>query len=114
MSCLILIYRQSTCGRYPRPTRCLSRKWLRKTTSKNWLLDFLNRGELPPVNVYQKQPNFCATKDLLERYLQHSQNSGSRRRATETAFGMFIHKALPSTKRINSTVIGFDEGHHAI
>lgn len=64
-----------------------------------WWLDVLSRGELP---WGCDAVNECPTGILTDRYCQHAQRSGARRRSSETKLGIFLRKAAPGLRRNQS------------
>lgn len=69
-----------------------------------WLLDRLKAGTA--TRKLDHWPEFIATNDWVNDYIEASERVGIKRRAAETAFGMKIRKLLPSAEYGRATIPG--------
>jgi Mesyanzhinovviridae DNA primase len=81
----------------PQTVALLEQKISSLTPEAGWLLDILNRGELP---WGCEGSGVCPTKRLIEDYIAHASKRGRRRRAIETSLGMFLFKHVPGLRKI--------------
>jgi hypothetical protein len=63
------------------------------TPEQAWWLDTLKSGKLPWGTT---EPTTCLKYRLFRRYIRHANLQGVRRRAIETAIGMFLNKYVGS------------------
>jgi hypothetical protein len=81
----------------PKTVALLEQKISSLNPEAGWLLDVLNRGELP---WGCDEPGTCPTRCLIDDYITHASKRGARRRAIETKIGMFLSKYVPGLKRV--------------
>jgi uncharacterized protein DUF5906 len=84
----------------PKTGALLEQKIASLTPEAGWLLDLLDRGELP---WGCDGGGVCPTKRLIDDYLTHAGKRGVRRRAIETSLGMFLFKHVPGLRKTEST-----------
>ena len=76
----------------PKTAALLDQKMASLTAEQSWWLDVLMRGELP---WGCDLPEACPSSRLFDRYIQHAQKQGVRRRSIETNLGIFLTKYVP-------------------
>jgi Family of unknown function (DUF5906) len=88
----------------PKTDALLEQKIASQDDRQGWWLDFLHRGELPKCCGENRSP----TDAIQQSYLNHAQkHHPSKRRAIETALGMFLRKWAPGLKKHDHIAIGW-------
>jgi Family of unknown function (DUF5906) len=90
----------------PKTAALLEQKVASQDDKQGWWLDFLHRGELPDgCDIKYRTPAHL----IQQSYLDHAKERGVRRRAIETALGMFLHKWAPGMKKHPKVKIGWTQ-----
>jgi hypothetical protein len=77
----------------PKTPALLDQKIASLTPEFGWWLDILKNGQLPPS--IDQGPGVCPGQILYDHYIEHAQRQGARRRAIETAIGIFLRSVAP-------------------
>jgi Family of unknown function (DUF5906) len=90
----------------PKTAALLEQKVQSQDDKQGWWLDFLHRGELPEgCDIKNRTPANLVQKS----YLDHAKERGVRRRAIETALGIFLRKWAPGLVRRDNVHIGWSQ-----
>jgi hypothetical protein len=84
----------------PKTAALFEQKLASLNAEQAWWLDTLNRGELP---WGIDEPGRCPASRLFNRYRQHAERQGAKRRAIETQVGMFLAKHVPELRSVKGT-----------
>jgi hypothetical protein len=84
----------------PKTAALFEQKLASLSPEQGWWLDTLSRGELP---WGIDEPGRCPASRLFDRYRQHAERQGAKRRAIETQVGMFLTKHVPGLRRTPGT-----------
>jgi len=77
----------------PKTAALLDQKIESLTPEQAWWLDVLTSGRLPG-----RQGHFVSKRALFDSYIAHANKVGVRRRAIETALGMFLRRSVPGLR----------------
>jgi hypothetical protein len=78
----------------PKTEALLDQKIASLSPEQGWWIDILKRGQLPH-HTRDAQPGRCPGQMLYDDYIKHAKEQGARRRAIETAIGIFLNKNVP-------------------
>jgi hypothetical protein len=78
----------------PKTEALLDQKIASLSAEDGWWFDILKRGRLP-YRTKDAKPGKCPGQMLYDDYIEHAQKQGARRRAIETALGIFLNKTAP-------------------
>jgi hypothetical protein len=75
----------------PKTAALLDQKLASLSPENGWWADVLRSGRLPPGC---RVPNMTPSSLLFDRYVQHANKIGVRRRAIETQIGMYLNRIV--------------------
>jgi hypothetical protein len=78
----------------PKTKALLDQKIASLKPEDGWLLDILQKGQLPHATADAK-PGVCPAQLLHDDYLEHTTKHGVRRRSIETALSIFLFRMFP-------------------
>ena len=86
----------------PKTEALLDQKIASLSPEDGWWFDILRRGRLPH-QTKDAIPGKCPGQMLYNDYIEHAQKQGARRRAIETALGIFLNKTAPGLSTASET-----------
>jgi hypothetical protein len=88
----------------PKTAALLDQKIASLTTEQSWWLDVLQEGKLPRGAGLA---NGCAKEMLFDRYIDHANRRGIRRRSIQTQIGMFLNRMAPGLRSRTGAYRGY-------
>lgn len=84
-------------GKIPKTKALLEQKMETLDPQMAWVLDLLERGDLPDVDRISYDLDFCEVPSeiLFKNYIDHAKSGGVTRRAIEVKIGMLLNKLFP-------------------
>ncbi|HWY14263.1 MAG TPA: DUF5906 domain-containing protein [Rhizomicrobium sp.] len=79
----------------PKTCALLDQKIASLTTEQGWWLDILQSARLPWGVGYA---NGCAKEMLFDRYVEHANKRGVKRRSIQTQIGIFLKRTVPELR----------------
>jgi hypothetical protein len=79
----------------PKTAALFDQKVASLNTEQSWWVDVLHRGQLPWGTGFA---NGCSKDLLFDRYIDHANKRGVRRRSIQTQIGMFLSKMVPGLR----------------